>query len=694
MKQRSILLLFFFIFSSFCALRAQDLIVVDGSRGELGKTIANRFSIYEVTDNAMSPETFLDKKATLTARKITRPLENLDFTTSSFFIHFSVKNTTAQKVSLILETARPITNEVVLYDVGKQTYERSGDELPFDQKTIRSNYSALPLVVEANSTSTYVLKISSDGESVQLPMIFYQAEAFYERSRSSQLLFGIFIGFFIFTILIYTSFYALLKEILFLKYVLYVFFTGFLQFSLEGYLHQFIFKSGGYFTQHSIILVAGMAVLLALNYGASYLRLKGKKLRIARGISIGVGAVMLISLVDGPLYELAFPLINLLSFIGMVFVLSVAIVLRKKQEVDQLFIIGLSCLVSGGLIFVLGNVGVINYPKLTQPALNVGTLLEIICLSILMVYQYKRLQADKEEAQQQLVVQLEQTNELLELEVAERTKELNEQRLLLKQRNEDFVASVTYAQRIQQAVLSDETKLRDFLPESFVFFRPKDIVSGDFFWVDKVPPTDRWPSGLIIYATVDCTGHGVPGAFVSIIGNHLLELCKINVDVQNPGEALDFLNREINKSLNSKYGFEKLRDGMDLSFCALDLHAMKLYFAGAKNAAYVVRKGELIELKGDRKPIGFDEHEGASRFTTIELALEKGDMIYTFSDGYADQFGGPSSKKFMVKRLKALLIEQSQEKLPIQMARIELEFDRWKGNHEQIDDVLLIGVKV
>ncbi|EDO25533.1 predicted protein [Nematostella vectensis] len=133
---------------------------------------------------------------------------------------------------------------------------------------------------------------------------------------------------------------------------------------------------------------------------------------------------------------------------------------------------------------------------------------------------------------------------------------------------------------------------------------------------------------------------------------------------------------------------------MDLSFCALDLHAMKLYFAGAKNAAYVVRKGELIELKGDRKPIGFDEHEGASRFTTIELALEKGDMIYTFSDGYADQFGGPSSKKFMVKRLKALLIEQSQEKLPIQMARIELEFDRWKGNHEQIDDVLLIGVKV
>ena len=694
MKQRSILILFFFLFSSLCDLNAQDVLRINASKSNLGKTIANQFTIYEVTDNSMSPQEFLTKKGTLTSRKISRPLENLDFTTSSFFIYFSVENKFSEDLSLILETARPITNEVVLYNVQSKESVSSGDGIPFDEKVIRSNHSALPLTIAPKSTSTYVLKITSDGESVQLPMIFYEAKAFYERSRFSQLLFGIFIGFFVFTILIYTSFYALLKEVLFLKYVLYVFFTGFLQFSLEGYLHQFIFKSGGYPTQHAIILVAGMAVLLALNYGSSYLQLVGNKRRIARGISIGVGAVMLISFFDGSLYELAFPLINLLSFIGMIFILSAAIVLRKKQEVDQLFIIGLSCLVTGGLIFVLGNVGVINYPKLTQPALNVGTLTEIICLSILMVYQYKRLQADKEEAQQKLVVQLEQTNELLELEVAERTKELNEQRLLLKQRNEDFVASVTYAQRIQQAVLSDEGKLRQFLPESFVFFRPKDIVSGDFFWVDKIPPTEKWPSGLIIYATVDCTGHGVPGAFVSIIGNHLLELCKINVDVQNPGEALDFLNREINKSLNSKYGFEKLRDGMDLSFCALDMHAMKLYFAGAKNAAYVVRKGELIELKGDRKPIGFDENEAATGFNTLEITIEKGDMIYTFSDGYADQFGGPSSKKFMVKQLKHLLTEQSEEKMPVQMERIESEFDNWKGDNEQIDDVLLIGVRV
>lgn len=454
--------------------------------------------------------------------------------------------------------------------------------------------------------------------------------------------------------------------------------------------------------QHQVIVIAGMATLFVLLYAVQYLELVGRIRKITMAFAGLVLATILVSLIPGKPYEISYPLINGFSLIAVIFLLIVSLRIRRSNpKISRLFLIGLSALLCGALIFILGNFSVIHLPGPPQNALKLGSLIEIVCLSILMAGKYKTLQDEKEKAQQQLLIELEEKNQLaeqtnirLESEVAARTKEIEKQRSLLKEKNEDIVASIKYAERIQKAVLSNEEKFKSILPDSFVVYFPKDIVSGDFFWIDRIQPNEHWPHGLIVYATADCTGHGVPGAFVSIICNNLLKLGKTRSEVNNPGEALDFANSEINESLNSEYVHEEIRDGMDVALCAIDPGTNTLHFAGARNGVFIVRGEELIEVKGDRKSIGGLAEGKDNHFSNQTVQLEVGDLLYTTSDGYLDQFGGPNGKKFTSKRFKQLLLSIAKEPLNHQQSTLENNFDIWKDEHEQVDDVLVIGVRI
>lgn len=533
-------------------------------------------------------------------------------------------------------------------------------------------------------------------------MVFWEEKAFESHERSSQFSSGIFYGIFVFVILIYTTFFIQLNDRLFLLYAVYVTLTGLLQFTLDGYLHLYVLTDGKYWTQHSVILLAGMAVIAALMYARNYLKIQGKWGTITTVFALVVLATSILSLIPGKIYELTFPLINAFSLLSVIYLLLVALYLKRKDpSINNLFLIGLSMLLIGAVLFILGNFSVIDAPEITQQALKAGTLAEIICLSILMAGKYKQLQQEKEQAQAQLLVELEAKNRLisetnlrLEDEVRERTKEIEAQRKELKEKNEDLVGSITYAKRIQDALLSNESKFKSILPQSFVFYRPKDIVSGDFYWIEKIAPTKRWPNGLTVYATADCTGHGVPGAFVSIICNNLLKLGKSDPTVQTTGEVLDFVNREINETLNSKYGEQQIRDGMDIALCAIDDKQKVLHFSGAKNGVLIVRNNEIIELKGDRKAIGFSGEELNGGFSSQTMPLQSGDLLYTFSDGIVDQFGGPLDKKWSSKRLKSFLLANALQPLESQKNQLEKEFDEWKGQLEQLDDILVIGIRI
>ena len=271
---------------------------------------------------------------------------------------------------------------------------------------------------------------------------------------------------------------------------------------------------------------------------------------------------------------------------------------------------------------------------------------------------------------------------ILEAKVAERTAELVQKNAIIEEKNRDITASIRYAERIQRAMLPRD----DTFEETFVLFLPKDIVSGDFYWMYE-------HNDIRLLAAVDCTGHGVPGAFMSIIGHNSLNKVVREYGIVRPSEILDQLNIEVMKSIIQSQ--EKgINDGMDLSLIAYNRRNLTLEFAGAYNPLYLVRKGEVIVYKADRFPIGMASIEQKKSFTNVNVEIQPGDMIYMFSDGYADQFGSTEGKKYKVGNIKKLISEIYSLPVNEQKERLEKEIMEWKGDLPQVDDILFIGMRI
>jgi len=283
-------------------------------------------------------------------------------------------------------------------------------------------------------------------------------------------------------------------------------------------------------------------------------------------------------------------------------------------------------------------------------------------------------------------------------ELQERSNEIE------KQRN-DITASITYAKRIQTAILPDIGKIKDILPQSFIFYKPRDIVSGDFYYFATLQDASarqhndgsRSPSTKIVLAAVDCTGHGVPGAFMSMIGDAMLSQI-INIQkVTSPDIILNELHKGIRLMLKQQEG--ENRDGMDISICTIDLDAKILEFAGARNSLYLVQEdsngqAELMEIKADKISIGGDQREDSRIFTKNIIKLDKPTTFYLASDGYKDQFGSTEGKKFSPRRFREMIGNIYQLSMDEQHGILAHTFDDWKGKEAQIDDVLVIGVKI
>lgn len=271
-----------------------------------------------------------------------------------------------------------------------------------------------------------------------------------------------------------------------------------------------------------------------------------------------------------------------------------------------------------------------------------------------------------------------------ELEEANRIASLVKE---LEKKNKDITASIEYAQRIQEAILPNNDMLKGFL-QHFVLYHPKDIVSGDFYWI-----TEKNEHTFV--AAVDCTGHGVPGAFMSLIGYSQLNKIIIEQGTSRPEEILTKLDAGVSESLRQQEGKSKSRDGMDLGLVALNIYEKKLSFAGAYRPMYLIRGGELQEYKGNPFSIGgnFKSKKKKKEFTQTDIMLQNGDTIYITSDGFADQFGGPENRKYMTKNFKRFLLTIQQFDLERQKELLYQELRQWQGDHRQMDDILVIGLR-
>jgi len=277
-----------------------------------------------------------------------------------------------------------------------------------------------------------------------------------------------------------------------------------------------------------------------------------------------------------------------------------------------------------------------------------------------------------------------------ELSVAYQTIQLSNEQLttannIIQEKNDDITASMEYASKIQEALLPTKENAELF-KDSFFILMPKDIVSGDFLWYSKI-------GSKVIFAAADCTGHGVPGAFMSMIGNTFLHQIVNEEKVSQPSVILDQLRERVITALRQEGQDNARKDGMDMALCSLDIETRELQFAGANNPLYYTKDNDIVELKGDKQPVGYMP-ERSGPFTNHKIDLNEGDAIYIFSDGYPDQFGGPKGKKFKYKQLRDLFLANSQKPMLTQKDLLISSFYAWKGDLEQIDDVCVIGVRV
>lgn len=261
---------------------------------------------------------------------------------------------------------------------------------------------------------------------------------------------------------------------------------------------------------------------------------------------------------------------------------------------------------------------------------------------------------------------------------------------VLSEKNRRITESINYAKRIQHAILIRDEEIRQILPDSFIYFRPLNIVSGDFYWISK-------HGEKVVVAAIDCTGHGVPGAFMSLICNSILYETIMEKKILDPAEILSRLNTGIINLLRQDTDESDSMDGMELSLCVIDQKASKLEFAGAMNPGFVVKDGKVEVLEADVQTIGgmnyFLEKSKEAKFTTTTLSLEKGMNLYLLSDGFTDQFGGPDNKKFNIKRFKQLLLDIQGKSMPEQKEAIEQALQEWMGQNDQLDDILIMGMR-
>lgn len=256
----------------------------------------------------------------------------------------------------------------------------------------------------------------------------------------------------------------------------------------------------------------------------------------------------------------------------------------------------------------------------------------------------------------------------------------------LEQRAKEMDESIRYASSLQQSILPNEQLFVNAFKDSFVYFQPKDIVSGDFYWIAQY-------NNDIFFAVGDCTGHGIPGAMVNFAGNALLRQIIRLEGAHDPSEIITLLDKELVSLFNDNLTSGETRDGMDIAFCRFNLATMKGAFCGAGRPLILVRDGQLEEVKKGPYSIGFSD-DGYKDFKTIEFDLKKGDKFYLFSDGYTDQFGGDNVKKFNRKRFRNLLQSLSEYSMKEQKKELSLSYDNWKGNQEQIDDVCVVGIEL
>ena len=630
--------------------------------------------------------------------------ENITPGTCIWF-RFVVDNRSLEQVSFHLQPGIFSTfGEFHLYQQFSNkviTRRLSGFEVrPRDKDSNISGSDDLRFYLPPGKKDTLYLKTRVIEKSVipELTFTISTHDRVLKKDRLRRVIFGFFLGVMLIMILYHFTIYLKIRELSYFYYILYI--IAFLTFLInkEGYIYEIIPQ----FTSEPVnTFLLEIFLLCFLLLGRAYLDTRktlviwDRTLMLAIGFIIGGLVLQLVMIVlSNKGFKIPYAMtiillsINIISVIASLFLAILpAFILRKKKFPPATYFL----IANGFLIIGVVLIFFLNEHPLGKHGLELGVTLQIVTFSVGLGGKINLLKRDRELAQRKIISQLrenavlkDKVNRELEDKVRERTQEIRLQKEHIEKQNKEIKYSFDYAKRIQSTVLPPVEVFDTLFAEHFILLKPRDIVSGDFYWISK-------KGNKIIITASDCTGHGVPGSLMSMLGITMLHEIVNEKGYNHSDDILNELRTNIARTLKQEGRPGEQKDGMDMALLIYDRTSGELEFSGANNPMYIIRSGKMLEYKGNNMPVAY--YDNMTDFTRHTIKLEKGDRVYLFTDGFPDQFGGPDGKKFKYKPFKELLLEVHERPMEEQRRILQMVFDEWKGNLGQIDDVLVMGLR-
>lgn len=639
--------------------------------------------MYEDTDNKISLyNTVFDS---IPFERVSPEYIHKGFSKSSFILKIPIQNKTKKQIQFFFSIKNPGIQEITFIESFQNEVfqmQQVGQRFEFSKRILEDNNYTFQLTIPAQEIRNFYFIIRNYGNIVQIPMTIETFQDYHNSKLHTYFLLSFFYGLmlfaFIFNVILYFSF----------KDTIYLVTSGFILsmflyvFTIDGFAFKYFWDYSTWLaTRASYINAIVTALLQCFMIQLFYnLHVGYKKWYTVIRILYGL-LIVLLGLCWLPYHYFIisnFILYCIILVVLLLITIISAFIVKQKVQNSKLLLYANSIMLVTYVMVLLHKSGIIYLESIQIFNGKLGVSFLVLFVSAAVSERFRNL--------------LVRSKEKLEFEVRLRTVEIEAQKDYLyvqkeriQQQNSELNESIRYASRIQQGIMPSQEFFKTLLPKSFIFFKPKDIISGDFYWIS-------FKRGKIIIACADCTGHGIPGAFLSMLGISYLNTIVNEQGITRPDAILNFLRANIIKTLWKNAEQEPMYDGMNISLCSYDVKQRILEYSGAYNPFYIVRQKSLIKIEPDRMPIGVHVYD--KPFTIHKIQLEVKDRIYLFTDGYSDQIGGPEDKKIKRTGFKQILLEIQGRAINKQVQKIEQYFEAWKQQNEQTDDITVIGFEV
>lgn len=625
----------------------------------------------------------------------------LGYTSNHIWVKFTVKNN-SNTAQWLFHYDWVMVDTLNFYYQNKREWKvhTMGHGFRFDQRILPYLTFGIPVYLPKGSTQTFYLHTINTKPSI-FPLKFTQKDRFVKYESTRNLYYGIYFGGLLVMLLYNLFVWLFLRDRSYLYYVFTIFCTLSIFSTISGYSYQYLWQNNPVMNIYYHRVMMAVIIIATLLFTNSFLDTR-KNARVFFKI-FRVMIFLAIFAIFWSITHKYSDIANQLLKIHVILIVAVGIRLwYKGHTIARFYVFAWFFYSLGGLLITFSNNGTLPINFWTRHSVEIGSFLEVILLSLALGDKYRLLKKEKQQATQALLEQEQESTKVLEEKVQERTQELStsnkelkvsfeklsKQKQEIEYQQEQILESIDYAQTIQQAILPRKETLDNLLEEYFILFKPRDIVSGDFYYCTET-------NNRIVLAVIDCTGHGVPGAFMSLIANDLLNEIIISRGILEPNLILDELNKSLGHVLRQKTNSNSYH-GMDVSLVVIHKSQKTLCFAGAKHPLVYIQEGLMHKIKGNRTSIGGEYMGGETAFHKHYIKLDKDTWIYLFSDGYPDQFGGEDRTKFRISQLEALLSSIYQEDMQSQQEVLDHTLRKWinTAKEHQIDDILLLGVKI